>query len=134
MKCLKVKIFLLILFLFPARIVFAQTISNFLHFDHLSVSNGLPGNEITSLFQDSRGFIWIGTGDGLSRYDGHVFKNYMHIGTNGLTDLHVNAITEDAGGNIWIATENGLNKLDPFTEKITRYYEGKGPGTIPYKW
>ncbi len=133
MRCLKPTILLLTLFL-RAGFIFSQTISNFLHFEEFSVSDGLAGNDIQTLFQDSRGFLWIGTAEGLSRYDGRVFKKYTRIGKDGLTDHSINCIKEDADGYIWIGTENGLNKLDPFSESITRYYEGTGPGTIPYKW
>ena len=111
-----------------------QGISNDLVFDHISKTQGLSDNYINAIFQDSRGFLWLATSHGLSRYDGRSFKNYTTIGNNGITDLTINCITEDKEGSIWFGTESGLNKLDPFTEKIIQYQEGIGPGTIPYKW
>ncbi len=134
MRYLKATILLFSLLLSGNKDILSQSVSNFLHFEQLSVADGLAGNDIRASFQDSRGFLWIGTAEGLSRYDGRVFKKYTRIGKDGLTDLSINCITEDADGYIWIGTENGLNKLDPFSENITRYYEGTGPGTIPYKW
>jgi signal transduction histidine kinase len=89
---------------------------------------------ITCLFQDSRGFLWIGSEVGLSRFDGRQYKAYRQIGEAGLTDINIKAIAEDAQGNIWIGTEFGINKIDPFTEKIVRYYEGTGAGHVPYRW
>lgn len=103
-------------------------------YEHYSILNGLPDNGTTVVMQDRRGFIWVGTNQGLSRFEGAVFKNFTKLGLNGLSDLNVYALAEDSMGNIWIGTQNGLNKLDPLTDSITQYYMGKGPGTIPYMW
>ncbi len=103
-------------------------------YDKLTSANGLSANDCSALLQDSRGFIWVGTANGLNRYDGRFFKTYNTLGQQGLTDLSIMCLAEDGDGNIWIGTQNGLNELDPFTDKITRYYEGIGPGTIPFKW
>jgi ligand-binding sensor domain-containing protein/two-component sensor histidine kinase len=111
-----------------------QDIAANLVFDRVSKTQGLPDNSINYIFQDSRGFLWLATNHGLSRYDGRSFKNYTTLGKNGITDLVVNSITEDKAGNIWFGTESGLNKLNIFTESIIQYHEGSGPGTIPYKW
>ncbi len=89
---------------------------------------------ITCLFQDSRGFLWIGSEFGLSRFDGRQYKRYQQIGKTGLTDLNIKSIVEDAQGQLWIGTEFGINKLNPYTETITRYYEGTGAGRVPFRW
>ncbi len=112
----------------------AQNPGSDLVFDRISQKQGLPDNSINFIFQDSRGFLWLSANHGLSRYDGHHFKNYTTIGKGGITDLAVKCITEDKDGNIWFGTESGLNKLNPFTEKIIQYQEGTGPGTIPFRW
>jgi ligand-binding sensor domain-containing protein len=103
-------------------------------FEKYNTASGLTGNEVRTLLQDSRGFLWVGTASGLNRFDGRTIKQYNSIGAKGLTDLTITGITEDAEGNIWIGTQYGLNKLNPFTDTVTRYYEGSGPGTIPYRW
>jgi ligand-binding sensor domain-containing protein/two-component sensor histidine kinase len=108
-------------------------ISN-LSFEQITKKQGLAGSTVTDIFQDSRGFIWAGTSNGASRYDGLHFKNYSATEKGGITDKIITSIAEDANGNIWLATENGLNKLNPTTDKIEQYYEGSGPGTIPYRW
>ncbi|MBK8522054.1 MAG: hypothetical protein IPL54_14695 [Chitinophagaceae bacterium] len=113
---------------------FCQPIGKDLVFDHISRKQGLPDNLINTVYQDSRGFLWLATNRGLSRYDGRSFKNYTTLGAKGITDLIVHNITEDKKGNIWFGTESGLNKLNPFTEIITQYPEGSGPGKIPYRW
>jgi len=77
-----------------------------------SLSDGLAGISVSSIIQDSRGYIWIGTMDGgLSRFDGKTFVNYTKhdgIGDNAITCLY-----EDRSGNIWIGTENnGVTKFN----------------------
>lgn len=80
-------------------------------FRSLTVDEGLPDNHITVIKQDDRGFIWIGTRNGLVRYDGVSFQNYLHgddscsISDNYITDI---AFTSDQ--QLWVATRNGLNK------------------------
>jgi ligand-binding sensor domain-containing protein/two-component sensor histidine kinase len=105
-----------------------------IRFEKFTAANGLSDNNTNAIMQDSHGFIWIGTNHGVSRYDGRYFKKYTQLGENGLTDLSIVCLAEDEEGNIWIGTQNGLNRLNPYTEIITKYYEGSGPGTIPYKW
>jgi hypothetical protein len=117
-----------------AHLSHGQNTDQELVFDQLSKKQGLADNFINTIFQDSRGFLWLATNHGLSRYDGRNFRNYNTLGTNGITDKVITCITEDRKGNIWFGTESGLNRLDPFTEKITQYHEGVGPGTIPYNW
>lgn len=105
-----------------------------LHFEKYTTTNGLSGNNTTAIMQDSRGFLWVGTNKGLNRFDGKKVKRYNVFGKKGLTDLYVTCLVEDEDGNILAGTSNGLNKINPFTDSITHYYEGTGPGTIPFKW
>lgn len=128
------KIILSSCFVFTGIYLSAQNPGKNLVFDQLTKKQGLADNNINFIFQDSRGFLWTASTHGISRYDGRNFKHYNTLGKNGMTDKIVNCITEDKNGNIWFGTESGLNKLDLFTEKITQYHEGKGPGTIPYRW
>lgn len=105
-----------------------------LRFSHFTTSDGLSDNYTTSVIQDRRGFIWIGTEYGLNRFDGRSFKRYEKLGEGGLTDLNIKTIAEDADGNIWIGTQNGLNRLNSRSDVITQYFMGDGPGTIPFRW
>jgi ligand-binding sensor domain-containing protein/signal transduction histidine kinase len=113
-------LFLLLLSVFQS-IVIAQP--NKPRFEHLTTNDGLTNNSVTHLFQDKKGFLWISTRNGLSRYDGQVFKNYEYIPgeINSLSDNEVNFVLEDSKGLFWIATQDGLNILNPLTEKISQF-------------
>ncbi len=92
-------------------------------FQHLFTSNGLPENTGEALLQDSSGFIWIGTQNGLARYDGisvKVFKQSKQ--PNSISNNVIEGLIQDSHGYIWVTTRNGLNKYDPSTEKFTRFY------------
>lgn len=98
-------------------------ISN-LKFDKITSKDGLPHNVIYCLFQDSRGFIWIGTQDGLSRYDGYEFVvcRQKPFDTLCLQDNIIQAIAEDKIGNIWIGTQNGgLYRFNIQNENFKQY-------------
>ena len=77
----------------------------FSHFN--KEKNGLSYDSVRDIFQDSRGYVWIGTYKGLSRYDGKRFKNYDRHNL-GVTSDFINVIKEDLDGNLWIGTDNGV--------------------------
>lgn len=82
-------------------------------------SDFLPSNEVRKLYQDSDGFIWIPTYNGLARYDGYDVLSY---GTKdvveGTFNPFVNVVEEDNCKNLWIGTECGLFRLDKITGNI----------------
>ncbi|MEP6894756.1 MAG: two-component regulator propeller domain-containing protein [Chloroflexota bacterium] len=95
-----------------------------LRFNHLNIEQGLSQSSIYVIFQDSRGFMWFGTEDGLNRYDGYTFKIYKPDPDvpASLSDRWITAITEDADGYIWIGTgQGGLNRFDPRLETFAHY-------------
>lgn len=75
-----------------------------------SISEGLTQSQVRAIYQDSRGFVWLGTHRGLCKFDGKNFVDFQP--ETGLAGRFVNAITEDKKGNIWIATENGVSKYN----------------------
>ncbi len=84
--------------------------------NNLSGNNGLSQNSVTSFLQDSKGFIWIGTYDGLNRFDGFAtqIKRHESNDSNSLSDNRILCLHEDSRGNILIGTEGGgLNIFDP---------------------
>jgi len=94
-----------------------------LKFDHLDINTGLSQNNVLCVLQDSRGFMWFGTRDGLNRYDGYKFTIFRYDAKNAysLSNNFINNIIEDSKGNIWVATAGGgLNKFDREKERFTQ--------------
>lgn len=115
------KRFVCLLFFFSINCIIAQLPR--LTFKHLNLARGLSNSTVEVLFQDSRGFIWIGTRDGLNRYDGSevvVFKNDVND-PNSISDNYITSIIEDRQHNLWIGTTNGLNCFDPKRVTFKRY-------------
>ena len=104
---------LLLVFLLVGKTCFSQDLS----FQHFTSENGLSENFIYSILQDKKGFLWIGTHDGLNRYDGYRFQKFRHdpADTNSIIDNSIYSICEDANGILWIGTNNGLSRYDPET-------------------
>lgn len=74
-----------------------------------TIKDGLPGLYILSIYQDSRGFLWIGTMNGLSRFDG---KNFVSYGIRqGLNSYYINLLTEDNQGRFWVGANNKIFRL-----------------------
>jgi len=98
---------------------------NKLNFDFYSQENGLSNNQIHSILQDKRGWMWFGTSQGACRFDGYkftVFKNDPDDSTSLKGNL-VRAIYEDRKGQLWIGTENGgLNKFNREKENFTHLF------------
>jgi ligand-binding sensor domain-containing protein len=102
---------------------------NSIKFDRLTTEKtltvkALSQNSIYCLLQDSQGFIWIGTWDGLNRYDGYDFIIYNT--ENGLSNPTVNTLCEDDEKNIWIGTDKGLNLLDRKSASIRQFHNEPG--------
>lgn len=91
-------------------------------FKRISVEHGLPSAYVTTIFQDSKGFMWFGTDAGLCRYDGHtvrVFKNNPADSTS-LSANTAWSLCEDRQARLWVGTYGGgLNCLDLKTERVT---------------
>lgn len=93
-------------------------------FVHYSSKDGLPQNSVLAIVQDSLGFLWMGTDDGLSRFDGYGFRIFKHNPQNksSINNNVIRAIIEDPNGFLWIGTEGGgVNVLDPKTEKFQKF-------------
>jgi ligand-binding sensor domain-containing protein len=77
---------------------------------HWTTDDGLPTNTLIFLNQDKDGYLWIGSYDGLIRFDGSQFINYSKESTPNLSSFHARSLEEDSKGNLWIGTGNGLVK------------------------
>jgi ligand-binding sensor domain-containing protein/putative methionine-R-sulfoxide reductase with GAF domain len=113
---------LFISILFVSVKTFSQSLEY--KFDRLQNIKGLSQRSITSIAQDPSGFIWMGSQDGLLRFDGYeikIFKSNLR-NQNSLADNNVRAIAADAFGNVWVATQGGgLDKYDTRLEKFVHH-------------
>jgi|GEM_PF-998691 signal transduction histidine kinase/ligand-binding sensor domain-containing protein len=94
---------------------------------------GIAQSEVDAIFEDSRGFLWIGTHFGLTRYDGREFRSYYHHvdDTLGIGDNEISDIDEDADGLLWMSLFNtGFCSYDTRTAKF-RNFKLVGPGALP---
>ncbi len=93
-------------------------------FEHLSLEHGLPQSSALALLQDRRGFLWVGTQEGLARYDGYNFTVYRKhpYQTGVLKGGWVQTLHEDKEGMLWIGTlDGGLQQFNPFTQRFTAH-------------
>jgi len=91
-----------------------------------TIENGLSQTRVNTSFIDSYGFLWIGTSDGLNRFDGYGFEGYKHTSydTTSLSHNFVRCIAEDNNSNLWIGTDFGLNLFDRNSGKFRQYPSG----------
>lgn len=93
-----------------------------LNFKNMTIENGINQATIESIFQDSNGYVWLGSNDGLNKYNGYEFKLYdYNEEENSITNNYINAITQDKKGYIWVTTINGVNKINLKNGEITNY-------------
>ena len=90
-------------------------------FNHYGVADGISQSEILCIFQDSEGYMWFGTQNGLNKFDGYSFEKYFNnpSDTSTISNSWIFDITEDDNGIIWIGTKGGLNKFDKNTGLFT---------------
>ena len=92
-------------------------------FDHITTADGSPGNDVMSVFEDRRGYIWAGTTTGLARMEGTRIRTFHHDRNDSSSLAHdqVNGLAEDGRGTLWMATMAGLSKYDPVHGNFTSY-------------
>ncbi|MCX6327225.1 MAG: response regulator [Bacteroidia bacterium] len=95
-----------------------------IRFIKVNMETGLSHNSALCLIQDHVGFIWIGTRDGLNKFDGVYYTIYKHEFDDSLSisNNQVNCIFENDNNELWIGTANGLNKFDPARQSFTRFF------------
>ena len=95
-----------------------------LRFERIGVDQGLPQSSVFAITQDTLGFMWFGTQDGLQKYDGYRFISYRNV-PGDTTSLGYNRISKilcDSKGRLWVGgLLKGLNRYDPVSETFHRY-------------
>ncbi len=117
-------LFLLLPLLLTVMPSFAQEDVPDLRFQQLTYEDGLSQSSVRAMLQDRQGFLWLGTWDGLNRFDGYEFTIYKNKpeDPNSLSHNLVTALLEDRDGIIWIGTlGGGLNRFDPRTETFIHF-------------
>lgn len=99
------------------------------YFRTVDIRNGLSQNSVNCIFQDKKGFMWFGTKDGLSRYDGLFFRIYNNENSN-LGRNFITVLYEDSKGNIWVGTDGGLYIYNPILDSFTEFNLVSDKGTI----
>lgn len=122
-----IKVKTLLLFLFAASLLAGQ--NSHPHFRNYSTNDGLPSSEVYTAFEDSKGYIWFGTDNGVSRFNGYEFENFGV--KEGLMDNVVFHIREDKAGRVWMNTLSGKlfyywdDFIHPFTyNHLIEQYKG----------
>lgn len=117
----------IIMFLFILICVFSDNTyamkNENINFQSITIDDGLSQSLIEYIYQDSYGYIWIATGDGLNRYNGNEVKVFRNIknNDNSISNNGISSLIEDKYGNLWVGTDGGLNKMNLVTGDITRY-------------
>ncbi|KAA3659108.1 MAG: hybrid sensor histidine kinase/response regulator [Calditrichaeota bacterium] len=102
-------------------------------FSHLTTDHGLSQSNVTCILQDSKGFMWIGTFNGLNRFDGYNFEtfHYRQDDPNSLSHNYISALLEDRSGNLWVGTSDGLNRYDRMTGRFSSFkHQSKNPASL----
>src|SRR6266436_365712 len=108
---------------------------NDVRFTRLSTSEGLSQMRVSTILQDDKGFIWFGTQYGLNRYDGYMFKTFLHEpgNPNSLSGVFINSLFKDHSGALWIGCDQLLDRFDPATETFVHYrLEPENRDSLPF--
>ena len=107
--------------------------SNTMRFERISTAQGLSQTTVNTMLQDREGFLWLGTQDGLNRYDGYQFKIYKHHHNDphSMTSNWINVLFESSEGQLWIGSDDGLMRLDRKSDRFIRYsHDPNNPNTL----
>lgn len=131
-RAIKKILLLLFVFLFLRSNISYADVDLSIKFNNITIEDGLSQSTVGKMYQDSRGYIWIGTEDGLDRYNGREFKHYKNdkYSENSLISNYIRAITEDRDGLMWVATLEGISRMNLDTDEIKNYSGKKDQGNL----
>lgn len=109
----------------------AQSFNPSYNFKHLNVQNGLTQNIVYHFLQDSRGYMWIGTHNGLALYDGIKVTSFLHDDENSksIARNFISGIAEDSSGQVWVSNENGIERYNRADNSFTHFGVDRPDGT-----
>lgn len=114
-------------FFIPFLSILASSLGAQINFKHLSSIDGLSDSYVNCIIKDSEGFIWIGTQNGLNKYDGQEITHFKagDFNAKGLRGNHITSIVQDVYGGIWIGSlDGGLSRYDIRTGDFKNYKAG----------
>lgn len=90
------------------------SLDNYIHLEPVSPGQNLSQNQVNCILQDHKGFLWVGTKNGLNGFDGYQFVVYRYdpYDLTSLSDNFITALLEDRRGRMWVGTQQGLNLFD----------------------
>jgi len=114
---LKKKTIILVILFFAAIVAYAQPY----YFRHYQVEDGLSNNAVVCCLQDSKGFLWFGTKDGLNRFDGYTFKTFRNDpeDTTSIGNNFIHSLYADKNNTLWAGTDRGLYKYNETEESFS---------------
>ena len=117
---------------FLTQVFFINAQTDAFQFSHITTANGLSQSSVIAIQQDQLGQMWLGTRDGLNKYDGNTFTVYRNKenNKNSISNNDISCLIEDKDGFIWIGTYNGLNKYDPKKDVFTNYFHSNQQNSL----
>lgn len=123
---LKKTIYIFAILLYFCGLEMLSQSKNLIPKQNLTISDGLAHNGVTKILEDSRGFLWIGTYDGLNRYDGYDLKVYKNtLDRDLLVSNRIRDLVEDKNNKIWIGTDEGISIYNYSKEAWRTVYTNK---------
>ena len=125
---MKTKILMIFLICsFPVLCLWAEH-SKYSFYYSQKLNEGISQLSVMTICQDTRGYLWLGTRNGLNRYNGSEYTVFRHHSGDSLSlaDNEVNEIREDHSKNLWIGTSRGLSRMCLRTERIRNYFNVDG--------
>jgi ligand-binding sensor domain-containing protein/class 3 adenylate cyclase/predicted metal-dependent HD superfamily phosphohydrolase len=113
-----IRITQILLFLIWSFVTFGQSVYRFRNY---TINDGLSQSSVSCIVQDDNNSLWIGTQDGLNRFDGKSFEVFTSDDTEGLESEYIKASFKASDGKLWFGTTNGLTVYNPANEQFTTY-------------
>ena len=122
---------LVISFFCFAGVFHLQAQPRYSRFSHLTVEDGLSSNRIRCIYRDTKDYLWIGTEEGLDKYNSYEIKkyNFNQNQPGSISNNNILCIYEDRGKNLWFGTVNGLNLFDPVKDNFKVFKNDPGHRT-----
>lgn len=129
---------LIVVLVLPLLAVWDHAETGSVKFGHLTIGDGLSQSSVRDILQDSRGFLWFATVDGLNRYDGYTFDIIKPDpeNPNSIASPFLRSLVEDEKGNLWIATNGeGFDRFNPATGQFKHYkHDPKNPNSLSFNY